>query len=977
MPMRILLLFIFSMVAILSQAQNVSLLPDEGAKHWADSVYNRLTPNERIGQLMIVRLSSIDFKKNQITFYDEKIDSLIHLYNIGGICLFQGSPQKQASLINHFQSIAKTPILMCIDAENGLGMRILDSVIPLPRQMMLGAMNSPGLVYDYGRLVAAQCKRLGIQVNYAPVVDVNNNPDNPVINDRSFGEDPNKVAEFGIRYMQGLQDGGVMACAKHFPGHGDVSVDSHYDLPVINKSRVQLDSLELIPFKRIFAAGVGSVMIAHLYIPAIDNRPNRPTSISYNNVTKLLREDLGYQGLTFTDALDMKGVSKYFPNGEASVEALIAGNDMLCLPEDIPLAVGKINQAIEDGRLSWQEIETHCKKILAVKYQYGLEKISAVSYDNLVADLNRGITELTKQIARQSITLLSKSNEEFFPLKEVAGSRTAVVAVGTNSSNAFTEGIKKISGADVFFLNYNAKDSALAQLVQNLADYNRIVISYHNMGRSPSSNFGLSRQSITLPTLLSEKNTLVVVFGNAYAIKNFCNEKNLVLCYEDSAPIQETAVQMLEGEYPFIGTIPVTPCENFHFGSGISTLKKKSIILRDPFGFDMEMEKHIDSLVNFGIKEHAMPGCEILVAKNGKLAFQKAYGSYTYSDSSEKVSEYSVYDLASLTKIFATTLSVMKLYDQGKIDLKKELADYLPEFAGTNKAHISIEKLLLHEGGLVPYIPFYKETLSSDGLPSPIFYRNTYSDSFPIQVAKDLFLRRGWQDSILKKILESPVHKQDYLYSDNDFILLGRIVEQVSGMGLFPFAKKYFYDPLSLESTRFQPLHFFPVNRIVPTEIESGFRDQQIDGFVHDPGAALMGGIAGHAGLFSDGYDVAVLMQMLLDKGSMNGRTFFKPETVALFTRYQSTKSRRGLGFDKPEKDNSTRKDPYPAASSSPATFGHTGFTGTCAWADPEKQLVFVFLSNRVFPDNRKTLQKIQLREKLLELVYQSLPPDE
>ena len=389
------------------------------------------------------------------------------------------------------------------------------------------------------------------------------------------------------------------------------------------------------------------------------------------------------------------------------------------------------------------------------------------------------------------------------------------------------------------------------------------------------------------------------------------------------------------------------------------------------------MEKHIDSLVNFGVKEHAMPGCEILVAKNGKLVFQKAYGSYTYSDSSEKVSKYSIYDLASLTKIFATTLSVMKLYDQGKIDLKKELADYLPEFAGTNKARISIEKLLLHEGGLVPYIPFYKETLSSDGLPSPLFYRQTYSDSFPTQVAKDLFLRRGWQDSILKKIMESPVHKQDYVYSDNDFILLGKIVEQVSGMSLFAFAKKYFYDPLSLESTRFQPLQYFNISRIVPTEIESGFRDQQIDGFVHDPGAALMGGIAGHAGLFSDAYDVAVLMQMLLDKGSMNGRTFINPETVALFTKYQSIKSRRGLGFDKPEKDNATRKDPYPAASSSPATFGHTGFTGTSAWADPEKQLIFIFLSNRVYPDNNKTLQKMQLREKLLELVYRSLPQDE
>lgn len=977
MPMRFLFIFIFFMPSLLSQAQQVNPYQDEDARNWADSVYNSLSPNERIGQLMIVRLSSIDFKKNQITFYNDKIDSLIQQYNIGGICLFQGGPQKQASLINHFQSIAKTPILMCIDAENGLGMRILDTVIPLPRQMMLGAMKHPDLVYAYGRLVAAQCKRMGIQVNYAPVVDVNNNPDNPVINDRSFGEDPNKVASFGIRYMEGLQDGGIMACAKHFPGHGDVNVDSHVDLPIINKTRAQLDSLELVPFKKIFAAGVGSVMIAHLYIPSIDNRKNRPSSISYNNVTKLLREELGYTGLTFTDALDMKGVSKYFPNGEASVEALIAGNDMLCLPEDIPLAIAKINQAIAERRLSWQDIELHAKKILAAKYRYGLEKVTPVADDHLAEDLNVGIVEITRKIARNAITLLAKTDDAFFPLSQKTGAKTAVVAVGTNSGNNFTDGIKKLTGADVFFLDYAADEDSLNRFVQRLQDYNQIIISYHNMGRSPAGNFGLSKASVKLPTLLAEKQTLVVVFGNAYAIKNFCAEKNLVVCYEDSAPIQETAVQMIAGEFPFVGSIPVTACKKYPFGTGIFTGKKKLTIPRDQFGFDLNMAHQIDSIMQTGISKKAMPGCELVIAKNGKLAFQKAYGSYTYADSSQKVSINAVYDLASLTKIFATTISVMKLYDEGKIDLKKQLSDYLPEFSGTNKAKISLEKLLLHEGGLVAYIPFYKETLTSEGLPSPSLYRNSYSDSFPTQVAKDLFLRQGWQDTIIKRIIESPVNRQHYVYSDNDFILLGKIVERVSGMSLPAFAKKYFFDPLSLESTRYLPLQYFKLNRIVPTEREEQFRDQLLDGYVHDHGAALMGGVAGHAGLFSDAYDLSILLQMLMNKGKFNGRKFINPETVELFTGYRSPKSRRGLGFDKPEKDNTSRKDPYPAAAASAATFGHTGFTGTCAWADPEKQIVFIFLSNRVYPDNSKTLNKMRLREQLLELVYQSLPQAE
>jgi beta-glucosidase-like glycosyl hydrolase len=320
---------------------------------------------------MVVRLSTIDSKSKEVTFYDQQVSDLVKKYNIGGICVFQGSPVKQAEIINQLQAQPKTPILMCIDAEWGVGMRMIDSVLPLPRQMMLGAMQDATVVYKYGKLVGEQCKRVGLQVNYAPVVDVNNNPNNPVINDRSFGEDKYKVASYGIEYMRGMQDVGVMACAKHFPGHGDVSVDSHFDLPVINKTLTQLDSLELYPFRQIFKAGIGSVMIAHLYIPAIDTTANRATSLSPQNINGLLRTNIGYQGLTFTDALEMQGVKKFFPDGEASVQSLIAGNDMLCLPGDVPLAITKIKDAIATNRLSWADIEKHCKKVLQAKYEYG------------------------------------------------------------------------------------------------------------------------------------------------------------------------------------------------------------------------------------------------------------------------------------------------------------------------------------------------------------------------------------------------------------------------------------------------------------------------------------------------------------------------------------------------------------------------------------------------------------------------------
>jgi beta-glucosidase-like glycosyl hydrolase len=418
-----LLLSVLVFLSFKTSAQAYIMAPDAKAVAWVDSVFKTLSKDEQISQLMVVRLSAYDAKTKSAIFYDDKVDSLVRQYNIGGICVFQGSPVKQASIINRLQAVAKTPILMCIDAEWGVGMRMIDSVLPLPHQMMLGAVPDPAIVYQYGQIVAEQCKRIGLQVNYAPVVDINNNPNNPVINDRSFGEDKYKVALFATQYMKGMQDNGVMACAKHFPGHGDVEVDSHYDLPVITKTKKQLDSLELYPFREIFKAGIGSVMIAHLFIPAIDNSANRATSISKNNVTKLLRDELGYHGLSFTDALEMQGVRKYFPNGEASVQSLIAGNDMLCLPGDVPEAIGKIKEAIQNNKLSWDEIAAHCKKVLLAKYQTGLANVKPINTVNLTADLNSKVSTMRRLIAENALTVLNKKDNTFFSLEASKNNR--------------------------------------------------------------------------------------------------------------------------------------------------------------------------------------------------------------------------------------------------------------------------------------------------------------------------------------------------------------------------------------------------------------------------------------------------------------------------------------------------------------------------------------------------------------------------
>jgi beta-N-acetylhexosaminidase len=969
---------IISLIAfvIFSSLFNVSAQNSQ-ASLWADSIYKTLGNDERIAQLMVVRLSSIDGNTKKVTFYNEQVEALIKQYNIGGICVFQGSPVKQAGIINRLQAIAKTPILMCIDAEWGVGMRMTDSVLPLPRQMMLGAMQDATIVYQYGKIVGEQCRRVGLQVNYAPVVDVNNNPNNPVINDRSFGEDKYKVARYGIEYMKGMQEAGVMACAKHFPGHGDVDVDSHFDLPVIKKTMAQLDSLELYPFRQIFNAGIGSVMVAHLYIPAIDSTANRATSLSPQNIKELLRNNMGYQGLTFTDALEMQGVKKFYPNGEASVQSLIAGNDMLCLPGDVPLAIKKIKEAIAAQKLSWADIEMHCKKVLLAKYEYGLNNYQPIHTQNLTNDLNEQVPAMRKLVAENAITLITKKDDTFFPLSAWSNHKAgdvALVVLGTQKENVWAQRMKTDYNAAVFYADDLVKNNAaIAAFVKKIKQqYKKTVIAVHNIGRSPSVNFGLSQLTVSLINQLQQKtNSIIFQFGNAYAAKNWCDAKNLVVCYEDDPIIQKVAADMLQGKLPYKGKLPVTVCNKFKFGKGITGLQYA--VPANQWGIDMTHMNRIDSIAKDAINKKATPGCVVLILKDGKIAFEKAYGNNTY-DLLDPLSIESVFDMASVTKTCATTLAVMKLYDEGKIDLNKKLGDYLPAVRGTNKENLLIKKILLHQAGLVSYIPFYKETIDETGQPKPGIYSDKKKDLFNIRVAGDFYMTNSWADTINERILNSPVGPSDkYVYSDNDFIFLGRMVEALSGLSLDAYVKKEFYTPMSLPSIGFWPYKKFTAAKIVPTEDETIFRRQLLRGDVHDPGAAMMGGMAGHAGLFSNAYDIAAIMQMLMNGGTYNGKRFLRKETIQLFTNYQSNISRRGYGFDKPEKDNKTRKEPYPALSASSATFGHTGFTGTCAWADPAHKLVYVFLSNRVYPSGSDVLLKMNVRPKIHESIYEAL----
>jgi len=958
-------LFLFISFLATAWSAGAQFNSSRSEKSWVDSVFKSLSDEEKIAQLMVIRAHS-----NLGPDHVQSVMDQIKKYNVGALCFFQGGPVRQALLTNAYQAAAKTPLLVTIDGEWGLGMR-LDSITKFPYQLTLGALDNEQLVYDMGVAVGRQMQRIGVHVNYAPVVDVNNNPANPVIGYRSFGEDRFKVARFGVAYMKGMQDAGIMASAKHFPGHGDVEVDSHYDLPVITKSLDQLDSLELYPFKELFRNGVGSVMIAHLAIPAIDTTANLPTSLSKNNVTGLLRKRMGFQGLSFTDGMEMKGVTKYFPPGEAAVLAFQAGNDMLLLPDQLDAAMAGIREALKKKRLRWKDIDEKVKKVLHAKYRLGLSRMQPVDTTNLVAELNAPTDEIRKSVARNVVTVM-KNGTGFFPMMHTA--QTAYIGFGVKDSSVMGTRLQQEMGADVFYFGYKDDSTRAAAILDSLrrGGYGKLLIGFHNYTLRPANNYGISPQAMALWDSLQAWPAATILFGNVYAAQQFAGAGTLVALYQDDEIHQQAAVDFLGGKLAARGKLPVS-VGGMNYGSGVA-IRRFVPVGSGPAWLT------IDSIVYDAMAKKAFPGAVVLAVQNGEIRYHKAFGNYEFDPRSMPVNLESMYDLASVTKTSATTVALMKLYEQGRVELDKTLGDYLPFTRGSDKAGLKIRDILLHEAGLNPYISFYKETIDpATGAPSPRLYQTERDTLFTIPVARNVWLRRDWNDSMLQRIVQSklgPAPK--YVYSDNDFILLGKVVEAVSGLPLDQYVYQVFYRPMGMTTTGFKAWERFGSERVVPTEEEKYFRKQLLRGYVHDEGAAMFGGVSGHAGLFSNAYDLSMLYQMLLNGGELNGERYLRPETISLFTGYGSDISRRGLGFDKPEKDNATRKDPYPSALASPATFGHTGFTGTCVWVDPQSKLVYIFLSNRVYNTRANNLlAQMNVRGKIQDAIYRALKAEE
>jgi len=969
---------------------------------WADSVFNSLNLDERIAQLFMVAAFSNKDKR-----HEEEIATLVSRYNIGGIIFFQGSPVKQAMATNYYQSKAKTPLVIGMDAEWGLGMR-LDSTIEFPRQMMLGALQNPDLVMEVGEEIAHQLKRMGVHINFAPVVDINNNPDNPVISNRSFGEDPQVVASYSMAYMLGLQNNHVFAVAKHFPGHGDTDSDSHFNLPVINQTYSRIDSIELYPFKQLIQSNLGGIMIAHLNIPSLDSIVDIPSTLSKKVVTSLLRDSLGFEGLIFTDALNMKGVSGYCPNGELELKALEAGNDILVMANDIPLAINKIKQAIASGRISEQQINESCKKMLILKEWVGLSQNSTISLNNLVKDLNTVHSQLiSRQIVENTLTVV-KNNGELIPVRNLESLRIAVVCVGEETSNEFTRTIDKYASAQHFFLPKKTDVSYIDKLIADLSSYNLVIVSVMNTNFNPNKNYGIAANAMEFLGKISKKEkTILNISAPPYILKKLeevNHFKTIIISYEDNALTREYCAQLIFGGISSKGLLPVTASSDFAYRNGMSTtapIRFKYTIPEDIHLNSKELLQ-IDSIVNDAIKNKVMPGCQVFAAKDGVVFYQKGFGYHTYDNTCEVLAT-DIYDIACVTKVAATTASIMKLYENGTLKLNKTLSDYLPELKKTNKSDIVLLDVLTHQARLQQGIPFYlnlllpisKEEKAASKVLSisydakigfdylikhtrnykPGYFSRTASFLYGSQVADSLFVLTNYEDSIFNRLASSSLlAKKEYKYSDLGFMYLYRIINRTSGLPIQEYVKQNFYDRLGATTLGYTPLLRFDKSQIVPTELDLSFRQQLVHGYVHDQTASLMGGISGHAGLFSNANDLAKLFQMFLNGGTYGGERFLEKSTIDYFntTPFIASGNRRGLGFDKPEM-NPLKQGPTCYCVSS-KSFGHSGFTGSFVWADPETGLLYVFLSNRVYPtsDNNKLLEQ-SIRSKILEVLTQTV----
>lgn len=943
---------------------------------WADSLLATMSVDQKVGQLFMIATFS-----NRTEKYYQQVENNIATYHLGGLIFFQGGPHRQAKLTNRYQQISRIPLLIGMDAEWGLGMR-LDSTIDFPKQITLGAIQDNSYVEKFGEEIGRQCKRIGIHINFAPSVDVNTNPDNPIINYRSFGESQINVAEKGIAYVRGMKKYNVLGSAKHFPGHGDTDQDSHHTLPVVNHTLQRLNEVELYPFRRLIADSVGTVMTGHLFVPALEPRGTTPTSISEKIVTQMIKNQMGFKGLTVTDALNMRGITQGLQPGEPELLAFMAGNDILLQSGNLPAAYKRIKQAVESGQIQMDILDGRVKKILKAKYWAGLNNYKPIEMAGLSSDLNsKKSLDLKAELFEQAVTIARNENN-LLPFTHLDTLTFASVAISSEYENVFQKTLSQYANFKHFTVPFKpSTEKDVAWVLDEAAKYKVVVVSVHGMNSKGERNYGVSPATVTFINQLSQRtNVVVCAFGNPYGLKLYGNSRNLVCGYEDDPISHKIVPQVLFGALPAKGRLPVSVANDLKVGNGIQTPKLGRVSFGNAESVGMNSQKldEIEQVVKQGIDNRAFPGCQVLVARQGKIVYNRSFGTLRYGVY-EPVNDQTLYDIASMTKVSATLQGVMMLNERGEIDMNEKISKYLPEMKGTNKENMLVSDILMHQAGLVAFVPFWEKTKTGNSLSNN--YYSTVYDSLQVppnlQVASNLFIKPAIRDSVWRWVMQSKLLNiydrlggYRYTYSDLGLLILQKLVERITNQPLNEFLEQNLYEPLGMTATLYNPLQRFPKNNIAPTENEAIFRASQIQGTVHDPNAALLGGVAGHAGLFSNASDLVKLYQMNLQNGFYGGRNFLFPETVRHFAKNYTQKSHRGLGWDKPNSGDS----PIIGSTASANTYGHSGFTGTVVWVDPDRELIFIFLSNRVYPlSTNNKINTLRIRKRIHEIINESI----
>ncbi len=973
----------FLALLFISLTQSIYSQDVDSCSLWVDSVFSTMSDEERIGQLFVYNVPA-----TTDSYTTKSLMNAVEKRKVGGLLFWNGSLESQAQLTNMAQAASKVPLFVTMDGEWGLAMR-LKNALRYPKKMTLSALDDEELIYDLGAELGRQCNEMRIQIDFDPVLDVNLNPANPVINTRSFGENPVEITRKASIFIKGLHSKKVLAVGKHFPGHGDTFQDSHEELAIVTHDRAQLDTVDLYPYKHLGDSLLDGVMVGHIRVLSVDST-GTPASLSPVIVDSLLKKELGYGGLIFTDAMKMKAVSDL---EGATVRALLAGNDIILDPMNLNKEVEAVISAVKSGQISIDLINEKCKKVLKYKYNCGLASYQPIETNGLEKRINTPEAKrLQAMLSKLSVTVF-KNNDDFLPIKDLKDKKIALVSVGSDTYQTFKNTVALYDSVEFYSVTEETDSLEYASLDSILLEKDVVIMAIHNTQVS---------DSMLYPLCMDKEKLIQVYFISPYQAANYemsvSRADACVMGYENLTQTQSACAQAIFGGLNTKGKMPIKvkdfcpkdkcfELSKFRLGYGVP----------EEVGMNSLVLNKIDSIAYDAIEKEATPGCQILVARRGEVVYQKSFGYYDY-DNQVPVSNFDLYDLASVTKATSTLPMIMKLYDEGKLDLDAPIYHYSSDLKKTNKKDITITDLLYHEAGLPAYIPFYQAAIDMQSVGGDLMQtkkdttyclqvdKNYYAnknyqykydfikkgpdDEHMLPVADSMYILNSFRRLVWESIKQVKLgESKHYVYSDLSFLILQNIAQRGAKESLNNYVVDEFYKDLGATSLGFLPLERFPKNRIVPTEVDSFLRMQTIQGYVHDQNAAFLGGVAGHAGLFGNANDLAKYYQMLLNGGVYGGKRYLSEKTVDIFTTKKSPNSRRLLGFDR----HLVIHDPI-ADDGTFELYGHTGFTGTCVWVDKKNEMIYIFLSNRVNPHGwNKKLIEMNVRTKIEDVIYESM----